>query len=146
MTGGGIIWLVTVSLLRSGSEHLCFLFYINLCLAVTFVGQDYLLASPKTAPALLTSILAKVCIERRKCNSEKRGGGGVVGNKGVRGIKRIRAKQTKRPTMKNNSKTNTSRGLAITAGVLQASQTTDSQTTLWSEIGSLCDWFPQANW
>lgn len=38
--------------------------------------------------------------------------------------------------MKNNSKTNTSKGLAITDVVLQASQTTDSQTTPWSGIVS----------
>lgn len=41
-------------------------------MAVTFVGQAYLLASPKTALALPTSILSKVHIQRHKCNSEKR--------------------------------------------------------------------------
>lgn len=70
--GGKTVWTGTVSLLRSGSERSYFVFYINPCLAITFVGQPYLLESPKTALALLTSILSEGLIERHKYNSEKK--------------------------------------------------------------------------
>lgn len=97
------------------------------------MGQAFLLASPKTALALLTSILSKVCIERHKCNSERENAAERAGKKGEGESK------PKGPTEKNNSKTSKWSALAITVSVSQASQKTDSQATLWCGTVSLND-------
>ncbi|TKS81286.1 hypothetical protein D9C73_015391 [Collichthys lucidus] len=46
--------------------------FLHSLVRFTFVGQAYLLASPKTALALLRRILSKARVKKHKCNSEKK--------------------------------------------------------------------------
>lgn len=125
-------WFPCWDLARSGNI-LCFT--LIPALAVTFVGQAYLLESPKTALALLTAIPSKVLIERHKCNSEKK----QWDRRKIRQTKReSKAQRKERKTLqwKITLKPAHQEAWQSQLRFLQASQTTDSETTLWSGIVS----------